>query len=83
MSNVAAMYFNGFGVARNLQTAFSWEKKSAEAGSDIGMLHLGIMYIHGEGTPVNKTLGVIWLQKSARLGNTDAQALLTLNHITW
>jgi len=83
MANLGQMYYFGFGLAKDYKSAFEWFTKAAKGGEPSGMSKLGIMYAQGQYVPTNRAKAISWLQKAARLGNSEAQGILTENHLTW
>ena len=47
--NLAVMYANGRGVARNDMEAVDWFRKAAERGFDQAQYSLGVSYANGQG----------------------------------
>lgn len=73
MNNLADMYLNGEGTARNEQLALKWFTKAAEHDVVEAMYTLGIMYEQGIGTEVNEKTALMFYEKAANLGDAEAQ----------
>lgn len=58
------MYASGKGVARNMETATHWLRKSAEAGNPTAQQALGRAYRTGDGVPQDPALARRWTMKS-------------------
>ena len=59
-----------------MENAFHWYRKAAEAGDANAMCNLGTMYLTGRGTSVNQENAVKWLKRAAE--QNDANAMLKL-----
>ena len=59
-----------------MENAFLWYRKAAEAGDANAMCNLGTMYLTGRGTSVNQENAVKWLKRAAE--QNDANAMLKL-----
>jgi TPR repeat protein len=66
-------YSFGEGVAKNLDAAFNYFKKSAENNYPPAQYKLGIAYAYAEGTAQDKSQAVYWYQKAALQGHSIAQ----------
>ena len=73
MLNVAGMLTAGLGVAKNLDAAFGWYRKSAQQGSVIGMFYLAQAYRHGHGTDRDSAAAQRWYRRASDAGSHDAQ----------
>ena len=62
-------YFNGVGVTKSYEEAFSWFEKSAKGGCAEGMEKLGDCYYEGKGVSRNFSLANKWYTKAAKLQN--------------
>ena len=77
MNNIGNLYKNGgHGVTKNLATAGSWYRKSAEAGEEVGQHNLGDCYYDGDGVTKNLGTARSWFQKAADRGNLDSMRKL-------
>ena len=72
-SDIAGMYFNGWGVAKSFKMAFKWYKKSSLNGNPYAQYKLGDMYWNGYGVDVNTDTAQIWWKMAADNGYKDAQ----------
>ena len=72
-SDIAGMYFNGWGVVKDLKMAFQWYKKSSLNGNPYAQYKLGDMYWNGLGVKTNTDTAQIWWKKAADNGYKDAQ----------
>jgi len=70
---LASMYYNGYGIEKNLKTAARWFTKSAMQGNTDAQNSLGYMYEKGIGFSKNRTKAKEWYRKAAELGNEDAK----------
>ena len=71
--DLGSCYWNGNGVATNLNEAFYWYKKSAENGNYNGENALGNCYNWGKGVEQNYTLAMDWYLKAAKKNHHYAQ----------
>ena len=67
------MYFNGWGVNKNLAQAFKWYEISSKNGNPYAQYKLGDMYWNGLGVKTNTDTAQIWWKKAADNGYKDAQ----------
>ena len=72
-SDIAGMYFNGWGVVKDFKMAFKWYKKSSLNGNPYAQYKLGDMYWNGFGVEVNTDTAQIWWKMAADNGYKDAQ----------
>ena len=72
-SDIAGMYFNGWGVVKDLKMAFQQYKKSSLNGNPYAQYKLGDMYWNGLGVKTNTDTAQIWWKKAADNGYKDAQ----------
>jgi uncharacterized protein len=66
--NIANMYREGNGVAKNYAEAFKWYKKAAEQGFMFAQYELGNLYEHGQGVTKSYTKALKLYQQSANQG---------------
>ena len=78
MYNLGVMYYNGYGVNRDFETAGQWYSKAAQAGETNAMVNLGLMHDEGIGTPKDPDKAVQWYQKAADAGNPRAMSNLAM-----
>ncbi|MBF0379549.1 MAG: sel1 repeat family protein [Magnetococcales bacterium] len=72
--NLGAMYLNGHGVNRDINTAVSWFRKAAEQGLVLAQHNLGTIYLQGEGPlPPDPKEAAIWFGKAAMQGDPRSQ----------
>ena len=67
------MFYLGEGVERNLETAFSYYRKSAEKGDADAMYELGMMLYDGLGTRKDRESAAVWLKRASAAGNRSAR----------
>ncbi len=81
LNRLAAIYFQGDGVPKDLAQSQVWLRKAGEAGSDKAQLMLGMLYSdHGNEhlVPVDMDQALKWYGLSARQGNVAAQLHLCI-----
>ena len=66
-------YYNGEGVTKDYNKAFSYFSQSAEKGYAGGQNWLGALYENGEGTTKDYSKALMWYQKAANQGLANAQ----------
>ncbi|MFI3206654.1 MAG: tetratricopeptide repeat protein, partial [Clostridia bacterium] len=66
-------YNNSRGVAKNLDEAFKWFKKSAEQGNAEAQYNVGVFYHNGYSVSQNYNTAIEWYRKAISGGYTDAQ----------
>ncbi len=64
-TNIALMYANGKGVARDTTQAVSWFRRAAEGGDASAQYNLALLYERGEGVPLDYKEAVHWLSLAA------------------
>ncbi len=64
-TNIALMYANGKGVARDAVQAVTWFRRAAERGDASAQYNLALMYERGEGVPQDYKEAVRWLSLAA------------------
>lgn len=70
--NVALMYEQGIGVAKDETQAISWYEKSAQQGNSNAQYNLGVLYENGHGTVVDFAQANQWYRKAAAQGDALA-----------
>lgn len=70
--NVALMYEQGIGVAKDETQALSWYEKSAQQGNSNAQFNLGVLYENGRGTAVDFAQANQWYRKAAAQGDALA-----------
>ena len=78
--NLARMYSDGEGVAKDSTKAFEWYSKAAELGLSKAQFNLGWMYFRGDGVTEDAAKAAEWWRKAAEQGHADAQVNLGLMH---
>jgi TPR repeat protein len=73
---LARIYQQGEGVAKDPGTAAKWLLKAAQQGDTNSQSALGQALLHGDGLPVNVSEGIKWLTQAAEQGNGQAQMVL-------
>lgn len=69
---LAERYKRGQGVAKDMDQAFAWFKKSADQGIPAAQLNVGQMYASGNGVKKNIDAAKQYLMKAAKLGDNRA-----------
>ncbi len=72
MFYVGLMYQMGEGVARDVNVAAKWFRRSADQGDDVAQFSLARMYQSGVGVPHAYSEALKWYGASAGQGNADA-----------
>jgi TPR repeat protein len=70
--NVALMYEQGIGVAKDEKEAVVWYRKSALQGSAVAQFNLGVLYENGRGTKVDFAKANEWYRKASEQGDALA-----------
>src|SRR5579859_5993327 len=70
---LAADYFVGRGVPRDLTQSVYWYRKAAEAGEPLAQVQLGYFYHIGIGVQRNDTEAARWYQKAAASGSAHGK----------
>ncbi|WP_420427476.1 tetratricopeptide repeat protein [Algiphilus sp.] len=76
MINLANLYVQGQGVARDLVAAAAWYRRAAEAGDPVAQVHLGEAYEAGSGVARDNQAAARWFREAAAQG--DAQGAFNL-----
>lgn len=71
---VGLAYANGWGVAKNMQSAEMWYHIAAENNNPTGQFLLALYYIATK--PELLDAGIMWLKRSAENGDVSAQGFL-------
>lgn len=69
---MANLYFNGWGVEKDLIQCLKLNESSALSGDSRGQLQLGVMYLNGWGVTKDEEQAIKWLTYSAESENNDA-----------
>ena len=75
-------YRMGDGVAKDIDKAMQWYRKSADLGSALGEYQVATMYYAGEGVPQDYAKAAEWFQKAAdqsELGAGESIGLMYAN----
>ena len=69
MVSLGIAYHQGEGVEKDLNEAFRWVRKAAEAGHDTAIFFVGTSYENGEGVAKDVAEAVRWYRKAAEAGH--------------
>ncbi len=76
-------YFDGNGVAMNIEKAFTWFEKAANQGLVDAQMAMGYGYESGIGVEPDNKKAITWYEKAADQGEASAQfSLGMLNYIS-
>ena len=78
---LAAAYFAGRGVPKDLTQSAYWYRKAADQGNPAAQIYLGYMYTVGMGVPQDKAEAVRWYRRAALAGITEAEVNLASLYI--
>jgi uncharacterized protein len=78
---LAADYFAGRGVPKDLTQSAYWYCKAADQGNPAAQVYLGYMYTVGMGVPQDKAEAVRWYRRAASAGNSEAEVNLAALYI--
>src|ERR1700733_7736546 len=78
---LAADYFAGRGVPKDLTQSAYWYRKAADQGNPAAEVYLGYMYTVGMGVPQDKAEAVRWYRRAASAGNAEAEVNLAALYI--
>jgi hypothetical protein len=70
------MYYNGYGVQKDLSEALNWFRKGANLMDPRAQYTLGMIYAVGEGVQQDDTEAVSWFRKAAEQGDAVGQYYL-------
>ncbi len=70
--NLALMYQNGIGIAKDEKEAIVWYRKAAEQGSAFAQYNLAVLYENGRGTAVDFAQANEWYRKASVQGDALA-----------
>jgi TPR repeat protein len=73
---LAADYFAGRRVPKDLTQSAYWYRKAADQGNPAAQVYLGYMYTVGIGLPQDKAEAVRWYRRAASSGNAEAEVNL-------
>ncbi len=91
MVNLGTMYVKGFGVAKDIKTAFTLFDRAAEQGHEVASFYLGGMYENGIGVNADKDQSIRYYTVAAEANMPTAQLKLgillrnddVLNSMKW
>mgnify|MGYP003328179002 FL=1 len=75
---MGVLYFEGYGVSKNLDEALAWFRKAANSGHPTAMFNLGVAYWEGRGLNKNFSQAVDWWERAAESGDVASQYNLGL-----
>lgn len=78
---LAADYFAGRGVPKDLTQSAYWYRKAADQGNPAAQVYLGYMYTVGIGLPEDKAEAIRWYRRAASSGNAEAEVNLAALYI--
>lgn len=78
MRNIGQILRLGLGVDQQLDLAFLWYNRAAEAGLASAQVITAIMLLRGEGTTKDQAQAAEWFRKAAEQGDVTAQYNLAL-----
>lgn len=70
---LARIYVNGWGVAKNYVEGAIWANKAADQRNSDGQSVLGVIYLNGFGVAKDELEGARWLRMAAEQGNIRGQ----------
>ena len=76
MANLGICYHRGWGVEKNIETAYKYYRLAAERGEASACHNLGGCYLHGEAVESNDSLAFIWYSRAAGKGFTQSSYIL-------
>ena len=79
MISISQAYRDGTGEKKDLEKAFEWTKKCADAGYNAGYGNLGWRYYHGEGVEQSDEKALACFEKGAEKGDCNELAWCYLN----
>lgn len=76
---LAAQYFSGYGVKRDVHDAVQWYQRAAEQSHGPAQFQLGLIYVEGQGVAKNERTGIAWIRRAAAQNYSPAQSWLNEN----
>lgn len=76
---LAAQYFSGYGVKRDVHDAVQWYQRAAEQSHGPAQFQLGLIYVDGQGIAKNERTGIAWIRRAAAQNYLPAQSWLKEN----
>ncbi len=84
---IAELYWNGLGIARDLNKAIDWYRFAAEADNREAQFAYAVILLRGKELPLDKELGEAFMRKAADAGHHRAQfnlaQIITAKRPTW
>jgi hypothetical protein len=71
-TNLAALYYEGKGVALDHAEAARWYRRAADQGDAVGQFNLGALYFNGMGVTQDLVQAYLWLELAAAQAESDA-----------
>lgn len=82
---LAARYFNGYGVEKNTENADLWSrrafsgfKKAAEEGDARAQIQIGRYYLSGNCVQKDRQIALMWYKRAAEQGNNEAMKHISI-----
>lgn len=69
-------YYEGRGVARDMEQAVAWYRKAAEQGDPRAQYNLGVCYELGQGVKQDQEKAATWYYNAAKHGLREAKEVL-------
>lgn len=76
MTWLSWMADNGLAGPEDPEAAAEWDRRAAEAGSEVGMFNYGLDLLRGRGVPRDEAKGRQMIESAAALGQPRAQHLI-------
>lgn len=73
---LAAAFYTGDGVEKNVDKAIEWAMRAAEQGNENSMILLGDIYMSGDGVDTDISKAKEWYEKAKAAGSEDAEQRL-------
>jgi hypothetical protein len=78
---LAAAYFAGRGVAKDLAQAAYWYRKAADQGNPAAQVYLGYLYSAGIGVPQDTAEAIRWYRRAASSNSPQAEVNLAAHYM--
>jgi len=78
---LAAAYFAGRGVAKDLAQAAYWYRKAADQGDPAAQVYLGYLYSAGIGVPQDTAEAIRWYRRAAASNSPQAEVNLAAHYM--
>lgn len=79
--DLAQMYFQGIGTAKNVDLGWKWLYSAAGAGNVAAMIQLGALFESGVGAPRDYSAAAQWYLRAARRGDPVGRFNLALMYL--